>query len=181
MVLHTAYFPSVEWLRTASRGASIEAHENFQKQTPRNRCQIMTANGIMTLVVPYVHNQGQKIPIKDLRVDRSTPWQRTHLRALTAAYRSAPYWEHFQERITPLFHLQDEFLWDLNLKTIETLSNALKLPLDITPTNQFQGAQEPPIAKEEPYIQVFSDRHPFAPNLSALDALFCLGRLPNAE
>lgn len=180
MILSTAYFPTAAWLRAVESGALVEAHENFQKQTNRNRCAILTANGPLTLVVPYIHNQGQKIPIRDVQIDHSTPWQRTHQRAVQAAYRSSPFWEHYEEKILPLFELKEKFLWDSNEKIAQTLLQILKIeaPIDYTP--DFIGASEPaPI--QTPYVQVFADRYPFTPGLSALDSIFCQAQLPTEE
>lgn len=180
MVIATSYFPTAAWLYALQSSAVVEAHENFQKQTARNRATILTANGPLTLVVPYIHKGGQKIAIRDVQIDHSEPWQRTHLRAIQAAYRSAPFWEHFEDRITPLFELREQFLWDLNEKIAATLLNILKIDAPITYTEDFVGASQPTIV-EQPYIQVFADRTPFTPNLSALDSIFCQAQLPNAE
>lgn len=180
MVLSTAYFPTCAWLDAVAQGAQIEAHEHFQKQTLRNRCTILTAGGTMKLIVPYVHNGGQKMLIRDVRIDYATPWQRTHRRAIEAAYRSSPFWEHFEGKIVPLFEGNDTFLWDLNARIAQQLFEALKIKATLTPTDHFVGAQEPQ-SVEQPYIQVFADRLPFTAGLSALDSIFCQARLSNAE
>ena len=48
---------------------------------------------------------------------------------------------------------------------------------DGSTTDSASGAMALPFF--EPYIQVFSEKHPFAPNLSAIDLIFCEG--PNAK
>lgn len=180
MIVSTSYFPSCAWLVAVAGGAQVEAHENFQKQTPRNRCTILSANGPLTLVVPYIHSGGRKIAIRDVQIDHSTPWQRTHRRAIEAAYRSSPFWEHFEGKILPLLELKEQFLWDLNEQIAQTLLGMLKIETTIAHTQTFVGAQElPPI--QTPYVQVFADRHPFIPGLSALDSILCQAQLPTAE
>lgn len=182
MVLSTTYFPSIAWIEAHATGeVQIEACENFQKQTSRNRCRIMTANGVERLVVPIIHNGGAKIPIREARVDYTMPWQRTHARAVMSAYRSSPYWEHFSDRIMPLFELRHTFLFDLNCQITEQLLSILKTDSPLVFTEQFRGAQEPPTITHAEYYQVFSERLPFEANLSVIDAIFCEGRLPSAE
>ncbi|MEG1414028.1 MAG: WbqC family protein [Mucinivorans sp.] len=182
MVLTTTYFPSLRWIEAQREGATIEAHENYQKQSSRNRCRIMTAGGVQCLTVPVVHGAGRKVAIQDTRIDWVMPWQRTHARAVMAAYRSAPYWEHFQDAIMPLFDLHETFLLDLNTRITTRLLEILKLNSSISFTTKFEAvAQEPPPIISVPYYQVFADRYPFAENLSVVDAIFCEGRLPSEE
>ena len=55
IVLHTTYFGSVDWYRqllSTDETVYIDAHENYIKQTSRNRCEIATANGKQILTVP---------------------------------------------------------------------------------------------------------------------------------
>ena len=65
-VFPIAYFPSIlycrEWFK--SENNLLEIHENFPKQTIRNRCEILTGNGILRLSVPVEHKSGVKIPTK---------------------------------------------------------------------------------------------------------------------
>ena len=55
MVLPIAYFPPISWFKALLLEDSlIEQHENYMKQTLRNRCQIATANGVQRLSVPII-------------------------------------------------------------------------------------------------------------------------------
>ncbi len=155
----------------------MEAHENFQKHSPRSRARIMTADGVKQLSVPIVGGRGIRSAIGEVRVDYSEPFQRTHLRTIRSAYASAPYFDHFFPLIEPLFALREERLIDLNSQITERLLEILRLPQSsLLYTSQFTGTQHPE-QKTAPYYQVFSHLHPFAPNLSVLDYLFCCGYL----
>lgn len=158
--------------------ARVEACENYQKQSIRNRTVIMTASGVERLTVPVVHTGGAKVAVRDVRVDYAMPWQRVHSRAVMSAYRSAAYWEHFEQRVMPLFELRERFLFDLNERIARELLDMLKISAPIVYTDVFEGAQEPPITRSAEYYQVFSDRQPFARDLSVLDAIFCLASMP---
>lgn len=178
MVLSTAYFPSISWVEAVFGGCMVEACENYQKQSIRNRAVIMTAGGVERLTVPVVHTGGVKVSVRDVRVDYAMPWQRVHSRAVMSAYRSSPYWDHFQGRVMPLFELRERFLFDLNERIVHELFDMLKISVPIVYTQQFEGAQEPPVTRSAEYYQVFSDRQPFARDLSVLDAIFCLASMP---
>lgn len=183
MVISSSYFGSVAlWEAIGLQGEiTVEANENFQKQSFRSQSKIITASGVRTLSVPTVHCSGRKIPIKDVLIDYATPWQREHIRTIVAAYASAPYYDHFIGKIEPLFRGKERFLFDLNLSTFETVKNILKLDFTLGFTQQYCAEPLILVPPREQYYQVFSDRQPFAANLSILDAIFCLGTLPSAE
>ncbi|MEG2865795.1 MAG: WbqC family protein [Mucinivorans sp.] len=181
MVLSTAYFPNISWIEAFKQGARIEIHENYQKQTARNRCRIMTASGSECLTVPLQHTGGLKVATCDVLIDYATPWQRTHSRAVMAAYRSAPYWAHFEGLIMPLFDIHEKYLFDLNQKITERLLEVLKIDRELVYTTRFVGAVTPPRTTSPEYYQTFSDRLPFERDLSVIDAIFCEGRLPSEE
>ena len=99
MLLSTAYFPPVSYLALLAREmtlspdrvlpsqVSLEACENYQKQSYRNRCYILAGDGVQMLQVPVVH--GDSWLITDVRVDYSTPWVVRTQRALDTAYETA--------------------------------------------------------------------------------------------
>ena len=73
-----AFFPPVEFFQIAIKSdlLLIEAVENYQKQSYRNRCNILTANGILSLTIPVCHTH--KTAIREVRIDNKTDWQRKH-------------------------------------------------------------------------------------------------------
>lgn len=158
--------------RLAKGEASIEAHETFQKHSPRNRAQVMTADGVRLLTVPVVGGRNVRCAVREVKIDYTLPFQREHLRTIMTAYRSAAYFEHYIDRIEPLIWLREKYLFDLNCTIAERLLEILKSPAKLTLTEKFVGAQPMPEMSIEPYFQVFSDRQPFVPNLSILDYLF---------
>ena len=77
--LPIAYFPPVEYFAVLARYSSVyvEACENYQKQSYRNRCHIYAENGVQALSFPVRHVGGSfRIPITEIEVDYSTPWVR---------------------------------------------------------------------------------------------------------
>ena len=71
-LLSIAYFPPVEYFVLLAKYSviQIEACENYQKQSYRNRCKIYAADGPQALNVPVVHENGTfKFPITKIKVD----------------------------------------------------------------------------------------------------------------
>ena len=124
-LLSTAYFPPVSYFAAIAKemgglsnrydgGSSlelspsviyIEACENYQKQSYRNRCRFYGAEGVQTLSFPIVHKGGtHKLPISEIEVDYSTPWLQQHQRAIVSAYRTSAYFEYYMDFIKRCFN-----------------------------------------------------------------------------
>ena len=57
ILFSTAYLPNVNYLSQLIQHDTIiiEKHEHFVKQTYRNRCDIVTANGKLSLSIPLIN------------------------------------------------------------------------------------------------------------------------------
>ena len=103
-LLTTAYFPPIAYFSCLKKAevTYIEQYENFGKQSYRNRCEIMTANGVIALTVP-VAKANSKTLIKDLKIVYPTPWQKLHFRGIESAYKNSPYYEYYIDDLMPFF------------------------------------------------------------------------------
>ena len=204
-LLSTTYFGPVQWYQKIHRHGLclIEQHENFQKQTYRNRCIIATANGTQALTVPVIH---QPIPKPDLSAKSSAPpitsllisdhgnWRHLHWNALCSAYGDSPFFEFYADDIQPFFFERRwETLFEFNLDIIHTLCELLDIHPNLQLTDSYMDdtvnphiidyrsginpkhPAEDPDFQPRPYWQVFQQRHGFLPNLSILDLLFNTG------
>ena len=170
----------------------IDLYEHYIKQSYRNRCEIMTATGTAALTVNVVKGGSiVKRPVRDIQIVSSKRWQHHHWTAITSAYRNSPYFDHYCDLFAPFYEKRFRFLADLNIPLAETIVKILGSPGSLrfsdsyvetsTGDTDLRGAFKPsadrtrmPPATHE-YQQVFSDRQPFAPNLSVIDLIFCEG------
>ena len=181
-----AYLPSVEYFTHLLRGGCVvDLGEHFVKRSERNRTRILAADGVMELTVHVRNANRPRQPMRDMRLDYSKRWQHQHWGALVASYKSSPYFDFYAERLEPFYRRQWEFLADYNLSLLDTVCSLAKVPMPALSENYVDAAagaldlrpkhREGPAFVAEPYFQVFSERMPFAPNLSFADLLFAEG------
>jgi hypothetical protein len=201
VLVSTAYFPPVSYLALLARdvtlspdrvmpsNASLEACENYQKQSYRNRCYILAGDGVQMLQVPVVH--GDSWLVTDVRVDYSTPWVVRTERALDTAYETAAYYEYYRDDLFALLDAQPQTLWELNLSALLFLLRKTGIACTLEPTKAFTAPDTQAddfrfslhpkrpdtvlaeLGLDKPYYQVFQDRMGgFTPKLSCLDLLF---------
>ncbi|MBK6984535.1 MAG: WbqC family protein [Bacteroidetes bacterium] len=110
VLLSTAYLPNVHYLSQVINCDTIviEKQENFVKQTYRNRCDIVTANGKLSLSIPLI-KQADKELIFDKKISYAEDWQKQHWRTIVSAYKNSPYFEFFEDEFKPFYENQFEF------------------------------------------------------------------------
>jgi len=196
VVLSTAYFPPVQYFSAIlfSENIYIEAHENYSRQSYRNRCNILSCNGILPLSIPVIKPINKKENICNIKIDYSANWQRIHLNAITSAYGKSPYFFYYSENLLHIIKHKTNFLFDLNMELIKVILKILNQDKKIVKTTSFikeyskdnldlRYVIHPKITthkgfslvNNKPYIQTFSDRFNFIPDLSILDLIFNLG------
>lgn len=172
----------------------LECHENFVKQTYRNRCLIAATQGVQTLTVPVEHPFGDaeaqhRPDITQIRISDHNNWRHLHQQALEAAYGDSPFYDYYIDDLKPFFEKRWEYLFDFNLAITKTLCELLDIHphIGLTDTfvretdNDFRTIIRPkhplpdPDFQPQPYYQVWQQKHGFLPNLSILDLLFNMG------
>ena len=168
----------------------IEACENFQKQSYRNRCRFYGAEGVQTLSFPILHEGGtHKIPISQIKIDYKTPWVQQHERAIVSAYGMSAYFDYYKDELFAILEAGHERLFDLNLALIRFFIEKTGIRVDLRLTQDYE--REPHMEDlrevihpkrlntilsdldlEKPYFQVFAPKYGFQSDLSIMDLLF---------
>lgn len=183
MILSTAYFPPVEYFSILAKYSAvfIEACESYSKQSYRNRCRILTSNGIEDLRFPIVHDGASLIT--DIKVDYKTPWVRQTEYAIETAYYSSPFFEYYRDPLFAILDSHPQTLWELNSRITDFFCTKIGIRTDLVPTTEFDPSPEddfrnlihpkqPPVSVNPAYWQVFREKYGFVPNLSVMDLLF---------
>lgn len=113
----------------------VEQHENYIKQTYRNRCVILGSNGPLCLVIPVEQGRRPGLRIRDTRIVWYERWQVNHWRAISSAYRNSPYFDYYADEIRPFYEKKWDYLFDFNLEYLELL-------LDLTGLSASVGLQQ---------------------------------------
>ncbi|WP_431158548.1 WbqC family protein [Winogradskyella poriferorum] len=192
-LVHPTYFPNLEHFSVIINASKLvfETHDNYQKQTFRNRTEIYGANGKLALTVPVIYTQKNRQLYKDVKIANDGKWQSQHLKSLESAYRMSPFYEFYIDDLMPLFENKFDSILELNLKCFEIMTNCLQIDIDVNYTNAYEKLptnlsdyrhmvnRNSNTHEFIPYTQVFTEKHGFLSNLSILDLLFNEG--PNSE
>lgn len=190
-VLPMFYLPPVEYfarLNNYNPDFVIEKQEHFPKQTYRNRANIYSPDGMLTLVVPVIKGSKIHTPVKDVKISYDFRWQRLHWMSLQGCYRRSAYFEYYEDELAPFYEKKETFLFDYNDQLLQLILKLLKIKATVNYTETYEP-EYPALAdlrhtinskkesefQQKPYFQVFEERHGFMKNLSIVDLLFNQG------
>jgi len=182
-VFPCAYFPSISYLKLLYKfqPCTIDLKENFVKQSIRNRCEIVSANGRLKLIVPIQHNKLVKISSGEIKIDYTERWQTIHCRAIHSAYAHAPYFEDYFPAVKECIMENHNLLCSKNMAILALFGELLDLPFGHHLADAYTKEMKDdfrsydfflPEEGFKPYQQVFSYTKAFEENLSLLDLLF---------
>lgn len=186
-LLHPTYFPNIKTFIAIAKAESLvfEVHDNYQKQTYRNRTYIYGANGKLALNIPITHSHKNRELYKDVKIVNDNYWQSQHWKSLQSAYRTSPYFEFYEDELAILFHKKYNYIMDFNFECINKIFECLQLETTYQKTTTYSKEIENTkdlrylanVRKEKqimfsPYTQVFGSKYGFINNLSILDLLF---------
>lgn len=196
VLLSTAYLAPVSYYVQLFRfpQVCVERYEHYQKQSYRNRCNIVGANGVLSLSVPIVKPDAPDVPVCDIRVSDHGNWLHLHWNAIVSAYNSTPYFEYYRDDFAPFFEKVPAFLFDFNEQLRETVCGLLDIHPCVVYTDSYRRdllPQEEDLREAihpkrkapetrlgfhpTPYYQVFSQKFGFVEDMSILDLLFNMG------
>jgi hypothetical protein len=169
-----------------NKEAVIDIHENFVKQSYRNRATIAAPQGVHNLIIPVKWKNKQ--PLNEVKIAYEFKWQREHQRALKTTYSNSPYYEFYEAYFKEIFETKYTFLYEFNLVMHQLILRLLGQPDTIRLSENYLSAEqyedyrsiihpkkEPVSSELKPYLQVFTEAYGFLPYLSICDLLFNLG------
>jgi hypothetical protein len=159
------------------------------KQTYKNRCYILTAQGKLSLTIPVQFDN--RTIFKDVKIDYNQSWIREHWGAVYSAYGKSPFFEYFSDYFKSIWDKKHTFLVDLNMDFLTLCLKLLQIDIEIQFTETYHAVVEnnqidnretinpkketefQKTLRTKKYNQNFGNE--FVPNLAILDLLFCEG------
>ena len=190
-------FAPVSWyVLYADENFCLAQDEYFQKQTYRNRFDILTGNGVQTLTIPIESTGGERKLLRDIRISSEYSGKKT-LQAIRSAYGNSAMYDFVEVELEELFLKEEKFLFDFNMRSHNWVCRwypqipkgrliESKIPEERLAEPKIHFVKElvgerwkqrgtRPVELNG-YPQVFADRFPFEKDLSIMDAIFNLGK-----
>ncbi len=203
ILIELHHLPCLDYWKTLFQADEVilEANENFNKQSYRNRTYILGANGKLALTVP-VQKGSQKTRITEVKIDYSTDWNRQHWQSIKSAYGKSPFFIHYADFLEPIYENPPVLLWEFNYKLLTICQKILRISIPLKQTESFEkevnsqildkrnsiSPKKPAIFAHQEYYQTFGNKFEnsnenqnnskenlistFENNLSILDLLF---------
>lgn len=190
-------FPSIRYMATISAfdRVLIEAFENYQKGSYRNRYYIGSSQGPLRLSVPLTKGKHQSQPITQVQMLDGASWRKLHWRSIQSSYGKSPFYDFYKDELFERFVAEEKSLFDWNLENLKLLLKCFNLNLAIELSSSYEKnitdsqitdyrniikPQNTPNQTNLPetvfhYEQVFTKEVGMLYDLSTLDLLFCLG------
>jgi hypothetical protein len=167
--------------------------ENYPKGSYRNRCHIVSSQGLLRLSIPLVGGKHAGQKYTEVKIDQQENWQKKHWQSLHTCYGSAPFFHHYADKLQAIYNRPFIYLWEWNLSLTKMILSMLSIEQpDILFLSDGEVAEPrldlSPFFSPKPrfnltdnawiniaYPQVFEYTLGYLPNASILDLIFCQG------
>ena len=185
------YFgPISYWKQIINSNILWDVHQNYVKQSYRNRTFIHSANGLHKLTIPVKHSKI-KFSMLNAEIDNKIAWQKNHWRSIQTAYSSSPFFEFYKDSLEQVYNKKYTYLLKFNFDMIKLVFDWLDIENKIKLSKEYKVLyddsldlrkkienQKHSISKNKIYNQVFFEKNGFLNDLSIIDLIFNEG--PNS-
>ena len=185
------YFGPIScWKQIINSNILWDVHQNYIKQTYRNRTFIHSANGLQILTVPVKHSKI-KFSMLEAKIDNSIAWQKNHWRSIESAYSSSPFFEFYKDSLEKIYIKEYIYLTKSNFDIIKLILEWTDIEMKSELSKDYKIGYENSLdlrknmenkkyscSENLKYRQVFSDKNGFLNDLSIIDLIFNEG--PNS-
>ena len=185
------YFgPISYWKQIINSNILWDVHQNYVKQSYRNRTFIHSANGLHKLTIPVKHSKI-KFPMLNAEIDNKIAWQKNHWRSIQTAYSSSPFFEFYKDSLVQVYNKKYTYLVKFNFDMIKLVFEWLDIEIKLKLSKEYKVVyddsldlrkkienQKHSISKNKIYNQVFFEKNGFLNDLSIIDLIFNEG--PNS-
>ncbi len=144
-VLFPAYFPELQWWHKFSRADVVVFLDDypFSGSSHINRAYIKSVDGKVPLTVPVLHPSKHPL-VRDLAVDNSKNWRRTHRHSVEISYRNAPYFEHYFPHLEAFYAQERRGFLEVAMDGIQLVKALLRWEKEeyFSSETAFQGTRE---------------------------------------
>ena len=186
------YFgPISYWKQIINSNILWDVHQNYVKQSYRNRTFIHSANGLHKLTIPVKHSKI-KFPMLNAEIDNKIAWQKNHWRSIQTAYSSSPFFEFYKDSLEQVYNKKYTYLVKFNFDMIKLVFEWLDIEIKLKLSKEYKvfyddsldlrkkiENQKHSISKNKIYNQVFFEKNGFLNDLSIIDLIFNEG--PNSS
>jgi len=185
------YFGPIScWKQIINSNILWDVHQNYVKQSYRNRTFIHSANGLHKLTIPVKHSKI-KFPMLNAEIDNKTAWQKNHWRSIQTAYSSSPFFEFYKDSLEQVYNKKYTYLVKFNFDMIKLVFEWLDIEIKLKLSKEYKVVYDDSldlrkkidnpkhsISKNKIYNQVFFEKNGFLNDLSIIDLIFNEG--PNS-
>jgi len=185
------YFgPISYWKQIINSNILWDVHQNYVKQSYRNRTFIHSANGLHKLTIPVKHSKI-KFPMLNAEIDNKIAWQKNHWRSIQTAYSSSPFFEFYKDSLEQVYNMKYTYLVKFNFDMIKLVFEWLDIEIKLKLSKEYKVVydnsldlrkkienQKHSISKNKIYNQVFFEKNGFLNDFSIIDLIFNEG--PNS-
>lgn len=129
VILQPSYIPWRGYFHQISKSDVFIFYDDVQydKEGWRNRNQIKTAQGPQWLTIP-VYTKGvveDRIPINEIEICWTKPWNEHHWKGIQLAYRKAPFFDQYENFFKDMYREKPKFLADFTIPTTIKISQEI--------------------------------------------------------